>query len=127
MSNSGIQVLPPGFCYGIVIGIGGFFAALMLGITFLQNRYTLFSTGQSEEFNTASRNVKPGIFFTTVDIDLNSRAKASLLLVLSRPGPGRLPFSQVPPLRTHTASVGQCGTVLWGLSRSCYSPLLQSR
>ena len=73
MSSNGIQVLPPGFGYGIVIGIGGFFAALMLGITFLQNRYTLFSTGQSEEFNTASRNVKPGMFFATSDLDLYSQ------------------------------------------------------
>lgn len=59
--SSGLQVLSPGFGYGIVIGIGGFFAVLMLGITFLQNRYTMYSTGQSEEFNTASRNVKPGL------------------------------------------------------------------
>lgn len=59
--SSGLQVLPPGFGYGLVIGIGGFFTLLMLGITFLQNRYTMYSTGQSEEFNTASRSVKPGL------------------------------------------------------------------
>lgn len=34
--------------YGIVIGIGGVFALLMLGITWLQNRYTKFSTKQEE-------------------------------------------------------------------------------
>ena len=33
----------------------------MLGITYLQNRYTTYSTAQSEEFNTASRSVKPGL------------------------------------------------------------------
>ena len=60
-TNSGIQVLPAGVGYGIVIGIGGFFAALMLGVTYLQNRYTAYSTGQAEEFNTASRSVKPGL------------------------------------------------------------------
>lgn len=60
-AGDGIQVLPPGAGYGIVIGIGGVFAILMLGITWLQNRYTRFSTKQAEEFNTASRSVKPGL------------------------------------------------------------------
>ena len=60
-TTAGIQVLPAGAGYGIVIGIGGFFAALMLGITYLQNRYTAYSTGQAEEFSTASRSVKPGL------------------------------------------------------------------
>ncbi|KAH9837431.1 solute symporter family transporter [Teratosphaeria destructans] len=57
----GLQVLPAGAGYGIVIGIGGVFALLMLCVTWLQNRYTRFSTRQSEEFNTASRSVKPGL------------------------------------------------------------------
>ena len=60
-TTAGIQVLSAGAGYGFVIGIGGFFAALMLGITYLQNRYTAYSTGQAEEFNTASRSVKPGL------------------------------------------------------------------
>lgn len=81
-SGNGVQVLPPGAGYGIVnhppqrtfafllsqtlnstqvIGIGGVFAALMLCVTWLQNRYTSFSTLQAEEFNTASRSVKPGL------------------------------------------------------------------
>ena len=60
-TTSGIQVLPAGVGYGIVIGIGGFFAILMLAITYLQNRYTTYSTSQAEEFNTASRSVKPGL------------------------------------------------------------------
>ena len=58
---NGIQVLPPGAGYGIVIGIGGVFALFMLSITWIQNRYTSFSTHQAEEFNTASRSVKPGL------------------------------------------------------------------
>ncbi|PSK33428.1 hypothetical protein B9Z65_7315 [Elsinoe australis] len=61
MKPTGFQVLSPAFGYGIVIGIGGFFALMMLSLTYLQNRYTLYSTGQSEEFNTASRSVKPGL------------------------------------------------------------------
>ena len=60
-SSSGITVLPSGAGYGIVIGIGGVFALFMLGITWMQNRYTSFSTKQSEEFNTASRSIKPGL------------------------------------------------------------------
>lgn len=38
-SGNGVKVLPSGAGYGIVIGIGGVFAILMLGITWLQNRY----------------------------------------------------------------------------------------
>lgn len=56
-----IKVLPAGAGYGIVIGIGGVFAIIMLGLTWLQNRYTTFSTMNSEEFNTASRSIKPGL------------------------------------------------------------------
>ncbi|RMZ70941.1 solute symporter family transporter [Pyrenophora seminiperda CCB06] len=46
---------------GVVVGIGFFFAFIMMGISYLQNRYTRYSTHQSEEFNTASRSVKPGL------------------------------------------------------------------
>lgn len=60
-SASGIAVLSSGVGYAIVIGIGGVFALFMLGMTWIQNRYTGFSTHQSEEFNTASRSVKPGL------------------------------------------------------------------
>ncbi|CZR68833.1 probable solute symporter family transporter [Phialocephala subalpina] len=60
-SSDGIQVLSSGVGYGIVVGIGAFFALLMLAITYLQNRYTSYSTHQAEEFNTASRSVKPGL------------------------------------------------------------------
>ncbi|KAJ5925537.1 solute symporter family transporter, partial [Penicillium verhagenii] len=56
-----LQVLPPSAGYGIVIGIGGIFALFMLSLTWMQNRYTRFSTNQAEEFNTASRSVKPGL------------------------------------------------------------------
>ncbi|KAI1334671.1 solute symporter family transporter [Xylariaceae sp. FL0016] len=59
--GDGIQVLGPGVGYGIVVGIGAFFALMMLAITWLQNRYTSYSTKQAEEFNTASRSVKPGL------------------------------------------------------------------
>lgn len=56
-----VAVLPQGAGYGVVIGIGLFFSAFMLGITALQARYTAFSPRDSEEFSTASRSVKPGL------------------------------------------------------------------
>ncbi|KAL4807453.1 Sodium:solute symporter family-domain-containing protein [Aspergillus unguis] len=54
-------VLPQGAGYGVVVGIGFFFAVLMVFISYLQNRFTQYSTKTSEEFNTASRSVKPGL------------------------------------------------------------------
>ncbi|KAL1303090.1 hypothetical protein AAFC00_006533 [Neodothiora populina] len=59
--SSSAQTLPVGAGYGVVVGVGFFFAFVMMGISYLQNRYTRFSTKTSEEFNTASRSVKPGL------------------------------------------------------------------
>ncbi|KAJ7461689.1 solute symporter family transporter [Mycena galericulata] len=59
-SNTAV-ILPVGVGYGVVVGIGFFFAGVMCFISWLQNRYTRFSTKTSEEFNTASRSVKPGL------------------------------------------------------------------
>lgn len=61
MADTAVTPLPVGAGYGVVVGIGFFFAFLMMGISYLQNRYTQYSTHQSEEFNTASRSVKPGL------------------------------------------------------------------
>ncbi|GJJ10478.1 hypothetical protein Clacol_004704 [Clathrus columnatus] len=47
--------------YGVVVGVGFFFAGLMLVITFLQRRFTTLTPSSSEEFSSASRNVKPGL------------------------------------------------------------------
>ncbi|KAJ3572021.1 hypothetical protein NP233_g3366 [Leucocoprinus birnbaumii] len=58
---SDAAVLPQGAGYGVVIGIGLFFSAFMIGLTALQTRYTAFSPKDSEEFSTASRSVKPGL------------------------------------------------------------------
>ncbi|KAK6443498.1 hypothetical protein LTR95_000325 [Oleoguttula sp. CCFEE 5521] len=60
MSTPG-PVLSQGVGYGVVVGVGFFFAFVMVGISYLQNRYTRFSTKTSEEFNTASRSIKPGL------------------------------------------------------------------
>lgn len=40
--HHGLRVLPPAAGYGIVIGIGSFFAIVMLCITWMQNRYVRF-------------------------------------------------------------------------------------
>ncbi|GAB1725542.1 hypothetical protein NU195Hw_g6419t1 [Hortaea werneckii] len=61
MSTSAATVLPQGAGYGVVVGVGFFFAFVMMGISWLQNRFTQFSTKSSEEFNTASRSIKPGL------------------------------------------------------------------
>ncbi|KAK7529954.1 solute symporter family transporter [Phyllosticta citribraziliensis] len=58
---SAATTLPASAGYGVVVGVGFFFAFVMMFISYLQNRYTRFSTKQSEEFNTASRSVKPGL------------------------------------------------------------------
>ncbi|KAJ6090772.1 hypothetical protein N7499_003486 [Penicillium canescens] len=59
-------ILPEAAGYGVVVGIGFFFAVLMAFISFIQNKYTQYSTKTSEEFNTASRSVKPGLIASGV-------------------------------------------------------------
>ncbi|EUC64398.1 solute symporter family transporter [Rhizoctonia solani AG-3 Rhs1AP] len=59
MSESVSTVLPQGAGYGV--GIGLFFSVFMLGLTWIQARYTGFSPSNSEEFSSASRSVKPGL------------------------------------------------------------------
>ncbi|KII84020.1 hypothetical protein PLICRDRAFT_95683 [Plicaturopsis crispa FD-325 SS-3] len=54
-------ILPQAAGYGVVVGIGLFFSAFMLLLTWLQSRYTPFSPKSSEEFSSASRSVKPGL------------------------------------------------------------------
>nr|GAT50618.1 urea transporter [Mycena chlorophos] len=58
---SDATVLPQGAGYGVVVGIGLFFSAFMIGLTAVQARYTSFSPSSSEEFSSASRSVKPGL------------------------------------------------------------------
>ncbi|KAK2463981.1 hypothetical protein APHAL10511_004032 [Amanita phalloides] len=59
--TAAVTILPQGAGYGVVIGIGLFFSAFMIGLTWLQSRYTEFSPNNSEEFSSASRSVKPGL------------------------------------------------------------------
>lgn len=55
-----VQVLPEGVGYGIVVGMGFCFAFVMTALTWAQHRYTPFK-GTADEFNTASRSIKPGL------------------------------------------------------------------
>ncbi|CAK7204873.1 urea permease [Sporothrix eucalyptigena] len=60
--TSSLQVLEPGVGYGLVAGLGAGFCVLMILITLVQNRYGRYNSFQSsEEFNAASRSVKPGM------------------------------------------------------------------
>ncbi|GBE78964.1 hypothetical protein SCP_0201610 [Sparassis crispa] len=47
--------------YGVVVGVGFFFAVLMLLLTTLQKKFSNFSPSSSEEFTSASRSVKHGL------------------------------------------------------------------
>ncbi|KAI0765008.1 urea transporter [Fomes fomentarius] len=58
-ANANEPILPQGAGYGV--GIGLFFSAFMVCLTAIQARYTGFSPKNSEEFNSASRSVKPGL------------------------------------------------------------------
>jgi len=55
------HILPQAAGYGVVIGMGLFFALAMMGISRLQSRYTSHKTSSAEEFNSASRSVPPGL------------------------------------------------------------------
>ncbi|KAI3613397.1 hypothetical protein CBS9595_004230 [Malassezia furfur] len=61
MAESPAQVLGVGVGWAVVVGLGFAFAAFMMVITYLQNRFTDHSTKSLEEFNSASRSVKPGL------------------------------------------------------------------
>ncbi|KAI0685361.1 urea transporter [Cytidiella melzeri] len=58
-TNANEPVLPQGAGYGV--GIGLFFSAFMIILTSIQARYTGFSPKSADEFNSASRSVKPGL------------------------------------------------------------------
>ncbi|KAI0820483.1 Na+/solute symporter [Trametes gibbosa] len=65
MSLTGQSVFKPlldeSVGYGVVVGVGFFFAAMMLCLTTLQSKFSKFSPSSSEEFSSASRSVKPGL------------------------------------------------------------------
>ncbi|KAF2497759.1 solute symporter family transporter [Lophium mytilinum] len=75
---AGLQILDPSAGYGITIGIGFAFAVFMVGFTLISNRYGSHNTFKStEEFNTASRSIKPGMIAAGI---VSSWTHASTLL-----------------------------------------------
>ncbi|CCL99827.1 uncharacterized protein FIBRA_01851 [Fibroporia radiculosa] len=65
MSQTGVSEFKPllnvSVGYGVVVGVGFFFAALMLCLTTLQSKFSKYSPSSSEEFSSASRSIKPGL------------------------------------------------------------------
>ncbi|BGP12261.1 hypothetical protein JCM10213_000045 [Rhodosporidiobolus nylandii] len=55
------RLLGPGVGYGVVVGVGAFFALGMILLTRLQNRFTNLNSNTANEFATASRSIKPGL------------------------------------------------------------------
>ncbi|THH11139.1 hypothetical protein EW146_g8142 [Bondarzewia mesenterica] len=53
--------LPQGVGYGVVLGLGFFFALMMNVITWVQAKYSHFSPNSASEFTAASRSLKTGI------------------------------------------------------------------
>lgn len=120
--SSVATTLPQGAGYGVVIGVGFFFAILMMGISYLQNRYTRFSTKHSEEFNTASRNVKPGLI-GALSVAQNCKIPTcAQLVVLSARGRGRLRFYRAVRSPIAMAWQGHSGTLQEPPCRSSCSP-----
>ncbi len=60
-----MSLLPQSAGYATILVGGAFFAALMNGITWVQKRYTNFDPGRVEEFSSASRSVKTGMYVRT--------------------------------------------------------------
>ncbi|GAA6018649.1 hypothetical protein JCM10207_008994 [Rhodosporidiobolus poonsookiae] len=55
------RLLNQGAGYGVVVGVGIFFAAFMIILTRIQARFTKLSPSSATEFATASRSIKPGL------------------------------------------------------------------
>ncbi|CDO93392.1 unnamed protein product [Kluyveromyces dobzhanskii CBS 2104] len=59
-------VFSQGVGYGVVIGVGVFFAVVMNVVTFLQNRFFSNKSSQADEFTAASRNVPLGLMVVSI-------------------------------------------------------------
>lgn len=66
MPASSAQVLDPAAGWAVVIALGIGFAFVMLGISYIQERYTQFSVKTNEEFSSASRSVKTGLIAASI-------------------------------------------------------------
>ncbi|CAH01894.1 sodium:solute symporter family protein [Kluyveromyces lactis] len=59
-------VFSQGVGYGVVIGVGLFFAVVMNIVTYLQNRFFSNKSSQADEFTAASRNVPLGLMVVSI-------------------------------------------------------------
>lgn len=66
MSASSAQVLEPSAGWAVVIALGVGFSVVMLGVSYLQERYTQYSVKNNEEFTSASRSVKTGLIAASI-------------------------------------------------------------
>lgn len=55
-----------GVGYGIVLGVGAFFAVLMNVVTLLQNKFSKNKSNRADEFTAASRNVPLGLMIVSI-------------------------------------------------------------
>ncbi|BGP44352.1 hypothetical protein JCM10450v2_000163 [Rhodotorula kratochvilovae] len=55
------RLLGPGVGYGVVVGVGAFFAIAMILLTRVQAKFSRLDPGSANEFATASRSIKPGL------------------------------------------------------------------
>lgn len=55
-----------GVGYGVIIGLGVFFAVLMNGVTYIQNKFTSHHSGRTDEFTAASRNIPFGLMVVSI-------------------------------------------------------------
>lgn len=61
MSADHTAILSQGVGYAVVLGMGLFFTVLMIGLTWIQTRYTKFKMSNLAEFSSASHSVKPAL------------------------------------------------------------------
>lgn len=59
-------VFSQGVGYGVILGLGVFFAVVMNTVTYLQNRFFSSKSSQADEFTAASRNVPLGLMVVSI-------------------------------------------------------------
>ncbi|WVO18205.1 hypothetical protein L204_105910 [Cryptococcus depauperatus] len=63
-----MSLLPQSAGYATILAGGAFFAILMNGATWIQRRYTRYNPSRIEEFSSASRSVKTGIYLQVAKV-----------------------------------------------------------
>jgi hypothetical protein len=63
--------------------IGFFFSALMIGISWIQNRYTKYKTSSIEEFTSASKSVPAGLIASGIVVSTTILLKRGATAIIS--------------------------------------------